>query len=70
MDMDWRQWSYLVYTVSLGVILYGLLVYLYGSTKRGEYIERTKDLIFTDDPMISIDDKSEFLEDDEKGKAA
>lgn len=53
--MTWQGWFYLIYTVSLVVILYGFWGYLYGSKARREKLENPKYILFSDDP---IDPKS------------
>ena len=29
--MDWQQWLYVIFTIFMGVSLYGFLLFLYGS---------------------------------------
>ncbi|MEY3043256.1 MAG: hypothetical protein ACO3S0_06660 [bacterium] len=49
--MEWQQWLYVIFTVFMGVSLYGFLFFLYGSREMGSKIERRGTLIFTDDPL-------------------
>jgi len=49
--MDWQQWLYVIFTIFMGVSLYGFLLFLYGSKEMGQKIERRGALIFTDDPL-------------------
>jgi cbb3-type cytochrome oxidase subunit 3 len=51
MKMEWQQWLYVIFTVFMGVSLYGFLFFLYGSREMGSKIERRGTLIFTDDPL-------------------
>ncbi len=56
--MDWRQWFYLIYVICLFVLLYGFWIYLYGSKKRRENIEKSKYILFSDDPIELNKDSS------------
>jgi len=56
--MDWRQWFYLIYVICLFVLLYGFWVYLYGSRTRRESIEKSKYILFSDDPIELNQDSS------------
>lgn len=49
--MDWRQWLYVFFTIFMGITLYGFLLYLYSSKKRGERIEKRGEIIFSDTPL-------------------
>lgn len=57
--MDWRQWFYLIYIITLFVLLYGFWFYLYGSKKRREDIEKSKYILFSDDPIELNKDSSQ-----------
>lgn len=48
---------YLIYTITLVVILYGFFFYLYGSKERKERIEKSKNILFTEEPLEPLEKK-------------
>jgi cbb3-type cytochrome oxidase subunit 3 len=49
--MDWRQWLYIIYTGVLVLILYLFVYYLYSKKSRSDEIEKSGQILFTDEPV-------------------